>query len=302
MDDHRDVWPPAHALNPARPSGGRTARCPPIPAAARATATSTSCRSNHIIDAEQLDDDRRALRLQPLPRRRQQLRRRLRRGHARVSRRRFTSAPFNALPASPGRLRRPATATSATAAQQHRPTSKARPSTRRDAGSRASTRCKIGVDYRRPPGRRSSTDAPNNGNFAFTQGYTQGPNAEHGEHHRRRRDSPASCSAIRRAATSTWRRPASSYTDYYSAYAQDDYRVSVEADAELRPALRVRAGHRRARRRVHRRLRSHAPVPDSGARAGPQGRADVCRRGRQPDAPGSSRSTTSRRVAASPTR
>ena len=70
-------------------------------------------------------------------------------------------------------------------------------------------------------------------------------------------------------ATSTSRTPGLYYTDYYSAFIQDDWRASSIADAELRPALRVRAGHRRRGQRVHGRLRSRGAVPGAGAGDGP---------------------------------
>ena len=81
---------------------------------------------------------------------------------------------------------------------------------------------KIGVDYRRLSG---YSEAPNNGNFAFTQAYTQGPNAN-----------TASSTAGDAFASFLLGYPASGdvnvatpgkyYTDYYSAFAQDDYRAT----------------------------------------------------------------------------
>jgi len=81
---------------------------------------------------------------------------------------------------------------------------------------------KVGVDYRRLSG---YSEAPNNGNFAFTQAYTQGPNAN-----------TASSTAGDAFASFLLGYPASGdvnvatpgkyYTDYYSAFAQDDYRLT----------------------------------------------------------------------------
>jgi hypothetical protein len=111
---------------------------------------------------------------------------------------------------------------------------------------------KYGVDYRRLSG---YSEAPNNGTFAFTQAFTQGrtPNTASS----RAGDAFASfllgypATGDVNVAT-----PGKYYTDYYSAFAQDDYRSTSKADAELRPALRVRAGHRGPGRPLHGGLRS----------------------------------------------
>jgi len=81
---------------------------------------------------------------------------------------------------------------------------------------------KYGVDYRRLSG---YSEAPNNGSFAFTQAYTQGPNAN-----------TASSGAGDAFASFLLGYPSSGdvnvatpgkyYTDYYSAFAQDDYRIT----------------------------------------------------------------------------
>ena len=81
---------------------------------------------------------------------------------------------------------------------------------------------KFGVDYRRLSG---YSEAPNNGNFGFTQAYTQGPN-------------PNTASSVAGDAFASFllgypatgdvtvATPGTYYTDYYSAFAQDDYRIS----------------------------------------------------------------------------
>ncbi len=81
---------------------------------------------------------------------------------------------------------------------------------------------KVGVDYRRLSG---YSEAPNNGNFGFTQAYTQGPN-------------PNTASSVAGDAFASFllgypangdvtvATPGTYYTDYYSAFAQDDYRIS----------------------------------------------------------------------------
>jgi trimeric autotransporter adhesin len=81
---------------------------------------------------------------------------------------------------------------------------------------------KFGADYRRLSG---YSQAPNNGTFTFTQGYTQGPNPN-----------TASSTAGDAFASFLLGYPASGdvnvatpgkyYTDYYSAFAQDDWRVT----------------------------------------------------------------------------
>jgi hypothetical protein len=81
---------------------------------------------------------------------------------------------------------------------------------------------KFGADYRRLSG---YSQAPNNGSFAFTQGYTQGPNPN-----------TASSTAGDAFASFLLGYPASGdvnvatpgkyYTDYYSAFAQDDWRIT----------------------------------------------------------------------------
>jgi hypothetical protein len=81
---------------------------------------------------------------------------------------------------------------------------------------------KFGADYRRLSG---YSQAPNNGSFTFTQGYTQGPNPN-----------TASSTAGDAFASFLLGYPASGdvnvatpgkyYTDYYSAFAQDDWRVT----------------------------------------------------------------------------
>ena len=55
--------------------------------------------------------------------------------------------------------------------------------------------------------------------------------------------------------------PGKYYTDYYSAFVQDDYRITVEAVAELRPSLRIRAGHFRQGQPLYGRLRSRRVFP-----------------------------------------
>ena len=81
---------------------------------------------------------------------------------------------------------------------------------------------KVGVDYRRLSG---YSEAPNNGNFGFTQAFTQGPN-------------PNTASSVAGDAFASFllgypatgdvnvATPGTYYTDYYSAFAQDDYRIS----------------------------------------------------------------------------
>jgi hypothetical protein len=81
---------------------------------------------------------------------------------------------------------------------------------------------KFGADYRRLSG---YSQGPNNGSFTFTQGYTQGPNPN-----------TASSTAGDAFASFLLGYPASGdvnvatpgkyYTDYYSAFAQDDWRVT----------------------------------------------------------------------------
>jgi len=81
---------------------------------------------------------------------------------------------------------------------------------------------KYGVDYRRLSG---YSEAPNNGTFGFTQAFTQGPNAN-----------TASGAAGDAFASFLLGYPATGdvnvatpgkyYTDYYSAFAQDDYRIT----------------------------------------------------------------------------
>ena len=195
-----------------------------------------------IIMPNNIDGDRRPLRLQPLPRRRHQLRRRLRRGDARLSRR-----------ASPSVLTDntfPAVTMTGYSNIGH--------------GGRSITTCTSA----RPPtprvskfmgkhsmqGRRATTGAV--AAYAVRAQQRQlrvHPGVHAGAERRTPRAappatrSPASCSATRPPATSTWRRRAATTSTTTRRYVQDDYRVDVEADAELRPALRVRAGHRRER-------------------------------------------------------
>jgi len=81
---------------------------------------------------------------------------------------------------------------------------------------------KMGVDYRRID---AEVVPPNNGNFGFTQAYTQGPN-------------PNAASAIAGDAFASFllgfpatgdvnvSTPGAYFTDYYSAFIQDDFRVS----------------------------------------------------------------------------
>ena len=50
--------------------------------------------------------------------------------------------------------------------------------------------------------------------------------------------------------------PIDAFIRYYAGYFQDDFRVGLEADAQLRRPLRVRIRPHRERRPVHRRVRS----------------------------------------------
>jgi hypothetical protein len=81
---------------------------------------------------------------------------------------------------------------------------------------------KFGIDYRRLQG---YSEAPNNASFAFTQAYTQGPN-------------PNTASSVAGDAFASFllgfpasgevnvATPGTYYTDYYSAFIQDDYRIT----------------------------------------------------------------------------
>ena len=81
---------------------------------------------------------------------------------------------------------------------------------------------KVGVDYRRVA---AGTIPPNNANFAFSQGFTQGPNPNTASS--TAGDSFASFLLGFPASGSTnVTAPGTYYTDYYSAFIQDDWRVT----------------------------------------------------------------------------
>jgi hypothetical protein len=81
---------------------------------------------------------------------------------------------------------------------------------------------KVGVDYRRVA---AATIPPNNANFAFSQGFTQGPNPNTASS--TAGDSFASFLLGFPASGSTnVTAPGTYYTDYYSAFIQDDWRVT----------------------------------------------------------------------------
>ena len=81
---------------------------------------------------------------------------------------------------------------------------------------------KFGVDYRRLSG---YAEAPNNASFGFTQAFTQGPN-------------PNTASSVAGDAFASFllgypatgdvnvATPGTYYTDYYSAFMQDDFRIT----------------------------------------------------------------------------
>ena len=81
---------------------------------------------------------------------------------------------------------------------------------------------KVGVDYRRVA---AATIPPNNANFAFSQGFTQGPNPNTAS-------SPAGDSfasfllGFPASGSTNVTAPGTYYTDYYSAFIQDDWRVT----------------------------------------------------------------------------
>ena len=168
--------------------------------------------------AEQHDGDRRPLRLQLLPGRRHQLRRRLRRRHAGLSRVLYQRADGRRLPEHDHhRL------------QQHRPRRPEhhdlrRPDRQRHAcrSSWAAHSFKIGVDYRRI---EAGTVPRTTATSASPRRITQGPN-------------PNTASSVAGDAFASFllgypatgdvnvATPGAYYTDYYSAFVQDDFRVS----------------------------------------------------------------------------
>ena len=131
-------------------------------------------------------------------------------------------------------------------------------------------------------------EAPNNAQLRVHAGVHAGAEPQHGEQRRRRRvcQLPARLSRQRRRQ----RRDAGDLLHRLllgvRAGRLPDH---LEAVAELRHALRVRAGHFRQGQPLHGRLRSRRAVPDAGAGNGAPGRPDVCRRGRLSDASGSNR-------------
>ena len=141
---------------------------------------------------------------------------------------------------------------------------------------------KMGGDYRRIS---AETAPPNTMSFGSPQAYTQGPNPNTASAAPATR-SPVSCSAIRQPATfnTTTLRPVLPRL----LLGVRAGRLAHQSKLTLNFGLRYEyePGHRRARRRASPSASIVTRLPGAGAGHAAEGRADVCRRGRLPDAPG----------------
>ncbi len=143
---------------------------------------------------------------------------------------------------------------------------------------------KFGADYRR---HRGGNGARQQRQLRVHAGVHAGAEPQHGEQRPPATRSPASCSAIPATGDVNVATPGEYYTDYYSAFVQDDYRVTPTLTLNCRAALRVRARHRGRRTTSFTvGFDRQALFPGAGAGHGTPRRADVCRRRRQSDAAG----------------
>ena len=141
---------------------------------------------------------------------------------------------------------------------------------------------KFGVDYRRLQG---YAEAPNNASFGFTQAFTQGPN-------------PNTASSVAGDAFASFllgypatgdvnvATPGTYYTDYYSAFMQDDYRITSKLSLNFGMRYEYEPGISAKDNRFTVGFDRNALFPMQVAGNGAQGRTDVCRRGRLSDASG----------------
>ena len=105
--------------------------------------------------------------------------------------------------------------------------------------------------------------------------------------HRAATPSPASCSAIRRAAASCTRRRRHTWSTTSPAYAQDEFRVELNADGQLRRcATSTNPACAKRDNQFTVGFDRDADFPGAGARPDSQGRPDVCRRERISDSQG----------------
>ena len=140
---------------------------------------------------------------------------------------------------------------------------------------------KAGADYRMLG--LEAFDPGSTGNYAFTQGFTQGPNPNAGS--TTAGDAVASLLlGVPSAGNVAIGTPLAFNAHYYAAFVQDDVRVSPNVTLNLGVRYEYESGLGETNNQFTVGFDRDRPFPDTGAGPDPEGRTHVCRRGRLPDA------------------